>query len=162
MIIPDHELPANKKDEIMKILMKLCEKMGRRLREHGSVARGIHLALYYGDHTHFNQGKTLSADMVTTLELYKAAEQLFVTNFSGKIVKKMSVTCFNLCMPEKDFQDSLFDTTFSKRRIKMRLVTPALDIVNDRYGEFSIFSGRMLESNDLIPERIAFGNVRGD
>ncbi len=35
-----------------------------------------------------------------------------------------------------------------------------MDEMNDRYGEFTVVSGLMIDMDDLILDRIAFGGVK--
>ena len=40
--------------------MKLCEKMGRRLRQSNQLASGIHLGVLYQDYSFWHRGKKLT------------------------------------------------------------------------------------------------------
>ena len=64
------------------------------------------------------------------------------------------VRCFDL-LPGVSSQISLFD-----RENKQGKVADALDILNDKYGEFTVVPALMMDMNDTVLDRIAFGNVR--
>ncbi len=42
----------------------------------------------------------------------------------------------------------------------MRKAADAMDKINDTYGEFTIIPGLMLDTDNLILDRIAFGKVK--
>lgn len=142
--------------ELSRILMKLCEKMGRRLRSAGKAAYGIHIACVYRDFTHWHRGKKLDQQMYTTMELYRKAQWMLNQAPEHKVVRKLAVSCFDL-VPSKTPQMDLFDTAVDKKR----LVSDAMDKINDKYGEFIITPALMMDMNDTVVDRIAFGNVKG-
>jgi len=49
---------------------------------------------------------------------------------------------------------SLFDIEDKKRK-----VSDAMDLINDKYGEFIITPALMMDMENLVLDRIAFGNV---
>ena len=159
------------REEIKRLLMKLCEKTGRRLRKHGYVARGINVSLRYisggeGDYingwghrmanaSYWQRNHKTEQALYSTQEIYQAAcHVLQQARFVDK-VSLISVHVFNLqaCDPE---QLGLFDA--GKERLKA--LAEAADEVNDRYGEFSVVPATMASMDKTILDRIAFGNVR--
>ncbi|KKR72240.1 MAG: DNA-directed DNA polymerase [Candidatus Roizmanbacteria bacterium GW2011_GWB1_40_7] len=140
--------------EIEKLLMKLCEKMGRRLRRAGYGAQGIHVGCLYADHTYWNHGRKLSHVMYTTKDLFSEALRNLKEQTEKKVLIKLMVRCFDL-LPGVSSQISLFD-----RENKQGKVADALDILNDKYGEFTVVPALMMDMNDTVLDRIAFGNVR--
>lgn len=141
--------------ELSKIMMKLCEKMGRRLRKSGHAARGIHVALIYNDYTYWHRGRTGSDDLYSTSDLYKKAQFIFNQQPERKVVAKLSVSCYDLVSSDKS-QLSLFDVGPDK----MRSVSDAMDKINDKYGEFVITPARMMSMDNTVVDRIAFGGVK--
>lgn len=141
--------------ELAKIIMKLCEKMGRRLRKAGKAALGIHVACLYNDGTFWHRGRKFQTEMLTTFELYRKALYIFNQQPEKKVVVKISVSCYDL-IPSKKSQTSLFDFPEDKER----KVSGALDVINDKYGEFVITPALMLGMKDLVIDRIAFGGVK--
>lgn len=143
--------------EISRLVMKLCEKMGRRLRGFGWVAHGIHISLIYDDWTHWHMGRLVDAEMYTTKELFTKA--LFILNQrpENKKISKLSVTCYGFENSEKS-QLTLFDEDEEKK--KLRKLSDAMDEVNDRYGEFVITPALMMGMEGQIVKRVPFGNVK--
>lgn len=136
-------------------MMKLCEKMGRRLRRTGQAAQGIHVALLYNDYTYWHRGRLMDNEMYTTTELYRAAQLIFNQQPQPKTVAKLSVSCYGLASSEK-VQMSLFDEPAPK----LRRASDAMDKINDRYGEFVITPAIMMDMDNNVVDRIAFGGVK--
>lgn len=142
-------------EALSRILMKLCEKMGRRLRRHGLTARGIHIALLYDDWTYWHKGRQVDGKMYATMELYKKAQWIMNQQPQRKVVAKLSVSCYDL-EPNDDSQMTLFDGSADK----VRKVSDAMDTINDKYGDFVITPALMMGMGDLVLDRIAFGSVK--
>ncbi len=138
--------------DLSRILMKLCEKMGRRS---GSAARGIHVACVYRDHTHWHRGRTGDTEMYTTLELFRKAQWIMNQQPEQKVVVRLAVSCFDL-HPSQKVQMNLFDVEPEK----LRKVSDAMDTINDKYGEFVITPALMMSMETQAKDAIAFGGVR--
>ncbi|MBI1862706.1 hypothetical protein HYS00_01155 [Candidatus Microgenomates bacterium] len=139
-----------------RLLMKLCEKMGRRVRRAGYAARGISLALSFTNRTYLHTGHLVGYQMYTVWDFYNEAYRILheaVTD--GKIVSQMSVSCFDL-VTVRAIEEQLFDQS----RTKKHQVSDAVDRMNDRYGEYVVTPASMMQMDSTILDRIAFGNVR--
>src|SRR6185312_15628216 len=90
-----HKPTADPK-ELSRLTMKLCEKMGRRLRSKGYTARGIHMWFGYRDHTFWHRGRMMSQELYTTLELYRHAQIILNAQPENKLVGQMGVSCYHL------------------------------------------------------------------
>lgn len=139
-----------------RLLMKLCEKMGRRVRRAGYAARGISLSLSFTDHTYLNTGHLVGYQMYTVWDFYHEAYRILHEALTeGKVVSQMSVSCFDL-VTVRAIEEQLFDQT----RTKKHQVSDAVDRMNNRYGEYVITPASMMSMDSTILDRIAFGNVR--
>ena len=147
--------PTSDSKQLSRLLMKLCEKMGRRLRRKGYVARGIHLALRYRDRTFWHHGQLTKEELYTTAELFRNALSILNSQPEPKLVGLMSVSCYQLS-EQNDNQLSIFGDEIAKAHH----VSDAADKINDIYGEFTVVPGLMMEMDDVILDRIAFGGVR--
>lgn len=143
--------------ELAGILMKLCEKMGRRLRRMGYRAQGIHIGILYDNYTYWHRARLMNEEMYTTQELYRCALLVFNQQPEKKVVSKLSVACYGLTK-QTSSQLSFFDE--ENRKTKLRSVSDALDSINNRYGEFTITPGNMVGMQDVVVDRIAFGGVK--
>ncbi len=138
--------------ELAQLLIKLCEKMGRRLREQQMCAYGIHLSLIYSDQTHWHQSTTFHTRMYSTPELFQKALLIMNKQPEKKIVAHLAVSCFKLS-PLDQTQLDLFASEQTRRTD----LAKAVDAVNDKYGEFTLTPALMMGMKDLIVDRIAFG-----
>ncbi len=141
--------------ELGTLLMKLTEKMGRRLRHARYTAHGIHVAVVYHDWTFWHTGRVFDNELFTTQELFQKVLLVFNKQPERKVVAKLAVSCYNLSSVQ-GVQESLFDTDHQKRRN----VAQAVDEMNDRYGEYVITPALMMGLDKEIIDRIAFGGVK--
>src|SRR5918992_569191 len=72
---------TNDPRELAKLLMKLCEKVGRRLRRAGKSAKGVYVSCLYTDLSHWHIGRKLDLPIFTTRDIYIKA--LRFLNLSG-------------------------------------------------------------------------------
>ncbi len=171
------------KEELAKLLMKLCEKVGRRLRSDNFYATGVHLYLaFVGDYgstpagfenmhkfNSWHKGHKLGYRLYSTQDIYHAAKHLLSQAEIYNKVRLMAVTAFGL-EPWSPEQTSIFDAgdksseildlskEFKEYQVNKQL-SDALDDINNRYGEFSITPGAMLDMKGTILDRIAFGST---
>jgi len=142
-------------EELSRILMKLCEKMGRRLRRSSKAANGIHIAILYNDYSFWHRQSLMNQPMYATRDLYRGAQLVFNQQPYKKVVAKLSVACYDL-IPSAKSQLSLFDEGDDK----LRKVSDAMDSINNKYGEFSITPALMIGLDNTVIDRIAFGAVK--
>lgn len=172
-----HQYALSKKTadraELSRLLMKLAEKTGRRLRKNDLYATGIHLHLSFvvpkGQPDlaasfenmprlrRWHQGRQLDSHLYATNDIYLAAKRLLDEAVIEDDVKLMALTVFGLA-PWDPEQLDLFAAdrgiSASKR------LSDALDAVNNRYGEFVLTPATMMDMKGTILDRIAFGQVR--
>jgi DNA polymerase-4 len=143
------------REKISRLLMKLSEKTGRRLRKHNFVAEGIYLWLSFEDRTYWAKGKDTKTDIYSTQEIYLHAQKLLNQVQIPARVTNMGVTVYKL-KPANPQQLSLFDGT----RMDTKSLARASDIVNDKYGDFTLVPATMANMQDTILKRVAFGSIR--
>ncbi len=149
------KIATNDHRELSRLIMKLCEKMGRRLRKKGLVAHGVHMWFHYRDYTSWHRGRLMHTELYTTLDLYKHAMKIFDAQPEAKKVSQLGVSCYQLS--EYDSRQLML---FEEDSRKARRVADVADTLNDKYGEFTVVPGTMADMDNLIIDRIAFGGVR--
>ncbi len=133
------------------LLMKLCEKTGRRLRRHKSSAQGVAVWVLYTDGTTWHQSRKQEIALYTTHEIYiKAMRLLNKTNYEKK-VRNLAVSVYDL-MDAKSEQMEIFQNPTHE-------ISDAADDMDDRYGEFTVVPALMMGMRDTIIDRVAFGSV---
>ncbi len=143
------------RDEIARLLMKLVHKVGRRLRKQGYSARGIHLSISFQNGNYWSKGQDTKTLMYSTGEIFYHAKKMLSMVVIPDKATNISVSVYGLVATEPE-QLSVFGGT----RLDSKALSDACDIINDRYGNFTITSALMAGMDDLILERIAFGSVK--
>jgi DNA polymerase-4 len=141
-------------EELSRLLMKLCEKTGRRLRSNNYTAWGIHLSLSFENQMYWTKGEKTSSAIYSTQDIYLQSQKLLYQAVISAKVTNIAVTVFNL-RPTDPKQLGLFDNT----NLDTRSLAEAADTINDHYGEFTLVPARMANMKDVILKRVAFGNV---
>lgn len=167
--------------ELEKLLMKLCEKVGRRLRKNDYYAEGIHLYLgfeqlkeaipkhlLYGNYVaggfetmpyfkSWHKGRRLSNRLYSSKDIFLAAKQLLHEATIPNNVKLMSVNVYDIQAWDPE-QLNLFadDRTLSSSK----RLSDAIDAINNRYGEFKVTPATMADMQGTILDRIAFGGIK--
>jgi len=138
------------------LIMMLAEKMGRRLRASGQTASAVHIGILYDNSDYWHKSKDFRLPLYTTQELFEKIMLLFSKHLNRKkTVRKISVSCFNLA-PFSSVPLSLFED----ERTKKHRVSQAVDMINDKYGEYVIVPALMIKSRKIVIDRIAFGGLK--
>lgn len=139
--------------ELKKLLMKLAEKTGRRLRRSNYLASGVHLFLGFEDYSYYSKSLK-SASLYSTQDIYIAAVKLLEQAPIQLNVRQLAVSVYGLTAAA-DKQLNLFQGT----KYDYVSLSKATDLINDRYGEFTIVPAIMAHMQDVILKRVAFGNI---
>lgn len=121
-------------EQIESTLMRLCEMVGRRLREQRLHARTLQLKLRYKDFTTITRARTLDSPTQLDNELYEQIYALFHANWhKGAEVRLLGVqaSSFAEVSGQRDF---LGDQT----RERWQQALSAADRLRDKFGESSI------------------------
>jgi DNA polymerase IV len=138
--------------ELARLLLKLCEKTGRRLRKAAYTAQGVHVSCVYTDFSFWHTGRKCEQPLYTTREIYLKALRLLNQSGYTKRVRNLAVSVYDL-VPHHSEQLKMFTT-------KSHAVAQAMDKINDKYGEFMITPALMMGMDETILDRIAFGGVK--
>jgi DNA polymerase IV len=146
--------PYSTPTELAPLLQKLSEKTGRRMRTAGYWTKGVHLAIVYRDHSFWHQGITIPEPIFDSRDIYKTAYHLLMHSPYRKPVRELAVSCFHLIQAQNT-QMMLLDDVAKKEQL-----VRAVDAINEKWGDYVITPGRMLGMEDIIIDRIAFGNMK--
>lgn len=164
------------KDELARLLMKLCEKVGRRLRRTGMTAGGIHLYLSFMNYQEYghrdngfiggenlasrnawHHGEKVGYKLYSTNSIYRAAKSLLQRSEVMAKVRGMSITVYDLQPADPEQLSLLID---ERDFAAERNISDSVDAINNRYGEFVITPAAIMNMQGEILDRIAFGSVR--
>ena len=133
-----------KREEIIPCLLRLSERVGRRVRRYGYKGKKITLTVRYADFKTFTRRTTLPASTNDTGEIYRSAVAIL-----DDIRLRTSVRLFGISLSalgKDDNQMALFQDPDREKRAAM---TRAMDAVNDKFGEHSItFGATISEEKD--------------
>ena len=90
--------------------------------------------------------------MYTTDEIYIKALRLLNLSGCKKRVSNLVVSVYNLVLCHSEQLK-----TFAQRS---HAVVEAMDKINDKYGDFTLTPALMMDMDDTIIDRIAFGSVK--
>lgn len=142
-------------EKISQLIMKLSEKTGRRLRGHDYQAQGVYLGLAFENNTWWGKSHRTRTLLYSTQDIYISLMRLFRMVEVTARVTHINIAVFDV-VPATPVQLGLFDGT----RLDTNSLARASDIVNDRYGEFTITPAAMANMQDVIIKRVPFGSVR--
>jgi DNA polymerase-4 len=117
------------------MLVKLSEKVARRLRDHGVWARTVQIKLRYSDFSTFTRSKTLDHATQIDSELADAARALFHKAWTRKPIRLLGVYAQQL--EDNEGQTSLLAES---RTENWRKALAAVDKVRAKYGDDGIVS----------------------
>lgn len=127
--------------EILKYLLQLSEMVGRRARRYGVAGKTVHLTIRYSDFSTFGRQQSRSTPTNSSDEIYEEAVKILDTYDIQQPVRLLGVRISNLCYMRE--QLPLFE---SERR--KALATGAMDAVNNKYGDFAVTFGSLLDSGE--------------
>lgn len=124
------------REEILTVILEMCEDVARRAREAYMVGRTISLGLSYSKHAFgggFHHSKTIDEPTNDTLIIYKVCINLFDSFYAERPARKLSVTLSNV-ESEYSMQLSLFD----EQKWRRRKLGNVMDEVRTKYGSTAI------------------------
>lgn len=119
-------------------ILQLSEMVGRRLRRGGYAGRTVALTLRYSDFDTFTRRSTVGMHMNNSIDIYIIAKDILNSIRLQQPVRLVGVSVSNLT---KDIaQIPLFRHARAKQA-----ATRTMDEINDRYGDFFITWGTLIE-----------------
>jgi len=130
------------------ILMKLCEKTGRRLRQSQLEAQVIWAGYYLKYGGGYFKHKKIPERLYTNQEIFQAAWKIFTTKMPQTKVKMLGVSVCSL--KPLSHQLNIFN------QYKPVHLCQALDQINSKFGEFTVYPGSMWGIKKQAPDRVGF------
>jgi DNA polymerase-4 len=129
--------------QIEPTLARLCEMVGRRLRENGLHARTIQLKLRYSDFSTFTRAQSLARGTQLDTELFERVRDLFRRNWkTGAAVRLLGVHVSGWADGEEQL-----DLMDEGRHEKWTQALAAVDRMRDRFGESAVSLAAGLRGN---------------
>lgn len=146
--------PLTTPTELAPILHKLVEKMSFRMRKANYHARGVHVSLLYRDWSYWHKGVTQPEPVFDSRDIYKIAYKILNYSPYHRPVHTLAISCFDLA-PSNNMQLALLSDLDKKDRL-----VKTIDTINEKWGNFVITPAAMLGTENLVPDRIAFGGIK--
>lgn len=143
--------PQNKAHLKLEILSKLCQKTGSRLRRAGLVAGGIHLAISFRDGSFWHRGKKLKKVIFESGDIYSESKKLLDESPNTFLPRIIAVNVFSL-QEAKSLQLDIFS-----KEIKKSEISKAVDLINNKWGMYTLHPARMTLDPTVVQDRISFG-----
>lgn len=131
------------------ILMKLCEKTGRRLRKYSLQAKNISAYLGYMYGGGISKTHKTPEPMFSTSSIYYNAHKIL---FSYPLAGRARIIAVNVgALSPVSHQLSCLSDTIKEKKIVL-----AMDTINNSFGEFTIISGEMMDMQKSAQDRVGF------
>lgn len=127
--------------DILRFLLQLSEMVGRRARRYQVAGKTVHLTIRYADFSTFGKQETLSRHVNQSEDIYQGAVQILDTIQLEQPIRLLGVRLTNLCYQCEQLP------LFEDERKKAFMVS-AMDIVNNRYGDFTVTFGSLLTGTE--------------
>jgi len=127
--------------DILRYLLQLSEMVGRRARRYSVAGKTIHLTIRYADFTTFGKQATVHCHTNQSEDIYKGAVAILDTMEITQPIRLLGVRITNLCYQREQLP------LFEKERKKAFLIN-AMDVVNDKYGDFTLTFGSLLGNDE--------------
>lgn len=128
--------------EIKQILLKLTELIARRLRAKNLVGKTV--SLWYRSADFLGEGKQVTIPLTQDgLEIFKAGWRIFNQVWQGEKIRMIGVSISNL-RPQNPQNLTLFTEDQ-----KQETIIQAIDKINNKFGEFTLQRGVLLNSTQI-------------
>lgn len=145
-------LPIRTSDSVyhQRVWLKLCEKTGRRLREKNLWASGV--SAWWLEERNGGRGghKKLHRAIYTTKDIFREVMEIFKRRAPNQPVTQLAMSVFSLTPPNQQL------SLFSQSRKVPGALSQAVDQLNDRHGEYTVFWGEMWGTEKNAPDRVGF------
>lgn len=127
--------------EILRYLLQLSEMVGRRARRYEVAGKTIHLTIRYTDFSTFGRQATLKRHVNKSEDIYNGVVAILDTIDIEQPIRLLGVRITNLCYHREQLP------LFEDERKKTFMVE-AMDVVNDKFGDFTVTYGSLLGNNE--------------
>lgn len=126
----------NSAEEVLVVLLEMCEDVARRAREAGKIGRTVQLSVGYSQYSFgggFNRSRSIDEGTNDTMKIYRVCQELLKEFYDGRPVRRLAISLSNL-EEEHVMQLSLFD----ERKWQNRKLGETVDRLRNRYGSTAV------------------------
>ena len=136
--------------EAKKVLLKLCESVGGRLKADDILAQVVSVTIKDHLFHSVSHQRTLTSATCTTAELYQCVCELFDELWDGTPIRLLGVSATKLTR-ERSHQINLLDSSFYMKQGKME---KAVGEIRKKFGDNAIFRASSLEKKQDFNDNI--------
>lgn len=132
VLLRDYKEP----EEVKHVILEMSEEVARRARSNGMAGRTVSLGIHYSQDElggGFHRSTTREVPTNITMDIYEMCLSLFEKFYTGKTVRKISITLSNV-IPDREMQISLFD----QNRWRKRELGFVMDRMRRKFGSNAI------------------------
>ena len=118
--------------EAKKALLLLAERVGRRLRKKELLARGVSVYIRFNDKTGYGAHQLTKTYTADGYQLFGWANHLLKAIPEDKPIRLIAISAYKLIKHLEHSQSLFTDDQHHERLLE------ALDVINNRYGEFTV------------------------
>lgn len=166
-----HDL--TRREEALRILLRLAESVGERLRAAGQLAGMVSVEIKYSSFRSVSHQTSLFSHTDATQLIYETSCQLFDELWNHSPIRLLGIRTSRLVSAGEPSQLSLFDLAgpepvkgaeksrvLSPSRQKLEALDKTLDQIRDKYGKNAVVRGSLLTDTStgsrLSPSKAAF------
>ncbi|WP_040228637.1 Y-family DNA polymerase [Bhargavaea cecembensis] len=126
----------SKREDILAVLLEMCEDVGRRAREANRAGRTVHLSAGYSDDAYgggFSRSRSVDEAINATMAIYRVCTELLDKFHDGRPIRRLAISLSNL-EEEHSMQLSLFE----ENKWEERKLGAAMDAIRSKYGPAAI------------------------
>lgn len=132
-------------EDVARVLLALSEQVGRRLRQHGYLARTVTLTVRDHNFTTFSRSRTLFEATFLTETIYRTATDIYRCSCEPRRkIRLLGVSVSNL-LPDPGYRQLCL---FGRSEERLVRLTMAADGLRNRYGETVLQRARLCEKKD--------------
>lgn len=140
--------PVSDRQALDGILLRLCERLGRRLRGKGMLTRQVHVGIGWDWDapavTAWGGHRNLPASSDDTMAIYDAVQHVLPPGAPPVPARRVQVAVTRL-------SQGVLQLSLLEDRLRDRALQQAMDAINERFGDWSILRGTGL--HDPFPAR---------
>lgn len=138
------------KEELAVILMKLCEKAGRRMRRNRLMGNVFWIGWNYLYGGGFARRQKLDENTNDSWDIFQNVYRHLKNKILSEKISKLFISVSGL--QAQQIQLSIFEDKLKKQRL-----TKSMDKINDRYGEGTVTRGMRFDWGEELSDRVSFG-----
>ena len=131
------------------VMYKLCERAGRRLRDKNLESAGVAGIVGFVDGGGYRKHVRLGEPIFDTLSIFEEVDKLLFSTQPNRKIRFLAMNLFSL-RPVSG-QMSWLDNCLQKRQL-----AKALDVINNKYGDHTIYPGQMFGMQGYARDRVGY------